>query len=336
MAVYQPNAVLGNSRTLVTMGAAGEIMTFFYPHIDFPQNVYEGMPAVYLGAPGHGQFTWTYEPCWVAQQRYIPRRNILVTTLTHEHAGLQLTITDLVHPNRDVFWRHFSLQNIGHETRVGTLMQYLALHLGEIPRKNSARRREGSSAIVQYWRHLCFAMGGDAFDSTAIGKVGTGNSARQDMYDGALNNQREELGNVDTAYAWNYELAPGQVLTREFIISAAMNEAKALEQLHLVEEMGYHTVYNDTDKWWREWLDAAKPVALEPLLTETYYRSLLATRLLYDERYGSFLAAPEFDPMFERCGGYGFVWPRDAAEVVLALELAGFPDMVGHSLTGRS
>ena len=54
MSVFQPNAVLGNSRTLVTLGSAGEIMTFFYPHVDFPQNVQEGMPAVYLGARGAG------------------------------------------------------------------------------------------------------------------------------------------------------------------------------------------------------------------------------------------------------------------------------------------
>ncbi len=330
MAVYQPNAVLGNSRTLVTMGAAGEIMTFFYPHIDFPQNVYQGMPAVYLGTPGHGEFTWTYESCWQAKQEYVPRRNILVTTLTHAGAGLELTITDLVHPERDIFWRHFSLKNVGNRTSVGTLMQYLALRLGEIPRKNSARRREGSCAIIQYWRHMCFAMGGDCYDSFAIGKIGAGNSARQDMLDGALNNQREELGDVDTAYAWYFELAPGQELTRDFIISAGQNETKSLDQLHLLEEAGFASVYAETDNWWGEWLNKAVPVALEPLLTETYYRSLLATRLLYDERYGSFLAAPEFDPMFERCGGYGFVWPRDAAEVVLALELAGFPDMVGH------
>ncbi len=32
--------------------------------------------------------------------------------------------------------------------------------------------------------------------------------------------------------------------------------------------------------------------------------------------------------MFERCGGYGFVWPRDAAEMALALEEAGLPEMV--------
>ena len=46
MPVYQPNAVLGNSRVLVTVGANGELMTLFYPHIDFAQNLHEGMPAV--------------------------------------------------------------------------------------------------------------------------------------------------------------------------------------------------------------------------------------------------------------------------------------------------
>ena len=46
MPVYQPNAVVGNSQVLVTLGARGELMTFFYPHIDFSQNIHEGMPAV--------------------------------------------------------------------------------------------------------------------------------------------------------------------------------------------------------------------------------------------------------------------------------------------------
>jgi GH15 family glucan-1,4-alpha-glucosidase len=154
------------------------------------------------------------------------------------------------------------------------------------------------------------------------------NSAKNDMQDGYLSNQREELGDVDTAYAWNFWLRPGEEFVRDFIISAATSEPTALAQLAQSREAGFDALYELADHWWDAWLSSALPVQLDERFTETYYRSLLATRLLYDERYGSFLAAPEFDPMFERCGGYGFVWPRDAAEVVLALETAGFPDMV--------
>jgi len=330
MPVFQPNAILGNSRSLVTLGSAGEIMTFFYPHIDFPQNVQEGMPAVYLGSPGQGQLSWTFEDSWQKRQSYVPRRNILVTDMVHAAAGLTLTITDFIHPRRDLLVRRFRLQNTSTQDRQGVLMQYLALRLGEMARKNSARRLDNAHAIVQYWRHICFAMGGDPFDATQIGKAGglSSNSAKNDMLDGYLSNQREELGDVDTAYAWNFWLRPGESFDRLFLISAATSEAAALAQLERAHAQGFPELYELTDRWWDAWLSAAMPVELDPQFTETYYRSLLATRLLYDERYGSFLAAPEFDPMFERCGGYGFVWPRDAAEVVLALEQAGLPAMV--------
>ncbi|HEX2948621.1 MAG TPA: glycoside hydrolase family 15 protein [Armatimonadota bacterium] len=330
MPVFQPNAILGNSRSLVTLGGAGEIMTFFYPHIDFPQNIQEGMPAVYLGSPGQGHLTWTFDDVWQKRQSYVPRRNILVTELHHVTAGLTLTITDFIHPRRDVFVRRFTLKNNSGHDQKGVLMQYLALRLGEMARRNSARRLDNEHAIVQYWRHICFAMGGDPFDATQIGKAGglSGNSAKNDMQDGYLSNQREELGDVDTAYAWNFWLRPGEEFHRLFLISAATNEASALSQLSRAYQQGFDELYELTDRWWSAWLSSAAPVELDQQLTETYYRSLLATRLLYDERYGSFLAAPEFDPLFERCGGYGFVWPRDAAEVVLALEEAGLPNMV--------
>jgi oligosaccharide amylase len=330
MAVFQPNAVIGNSRSLVTLGGAGEIMSFFYPHIDFPQNIQEGMPAVYLGPLGGGTLSWTYEPVWRRQQLYVPRTNIVTTDLSHPTAGLDLQIIDFVLPRRDVLVRRFRLRNIGVEAREGALMQYLYLRLGETGRRNSARRLDDRQAIVQYWRHLCFAMGGDWPDATQIGKAHGSNSAKADMADGILSHQREELGDIDTAFAWHFTLDPGEELVRLFCISAAANESAAVHGLQHSLAQGYPALYEQTSSWWSTWLTTAVPVDLAPPITDTYYRSLLAIRLLYDERFGSILAAPEFDPEFERCGGYGFVWPRDAAEVVLALEAAGQGAMSEH------
>ena len=330
MAVYQPNAILGNSRILATFGAAGEIMTFFFPHIDYPQNLQEGMPAVYIGPRGAGQLSWTYEPCWQATQSYVPRRNILHTDLLHATAGLELRITDLVMPHTGLLVRRFQLTNISSTPQEGVLLQYLYLRLGEMGRKNSARRLDDIPAIVQYWRHLCFAMGGDPPDATQIGKADphAPNNAKRDMGDGILTNQREDLGDVDLAFAWNYTLQSGETLDRVFLISAALNEPAALAQLTRHQAQGYQALYDAADAWWAGWLAPAAPVHLAPAFTDAYYRALLALRLLYDAQTGALLAAPEFDPLFERSGGYGFVWPRDAAEVVLALDAAGIPDMV--------
>jgi glucoamylase len=63
-----------------------------------------------------------------------------------------------------------------------------------------------------------------------------------------------------------------------------------------------------------------------------YRRSLLALELLADRSSGSVIAAPELDPEFTHSGGYGFVWGRDLAFIVLAFLAAGRDDLARRAL----
>jgi GH15 family glucan-1,4-alpha-glucosidase len=63
-----------------------------------------------------------------------------------------------------------------------------------------------------------------------------------------------------------------------------------------------------------------------------YRRSLLALELLADRNSGSVIAAPELDPEFRHSGGYGFVWGRDLAFIVLAFLAAGRDDLAKRAL----
>jgi len=76
----------------------------------------------------------------------------------------------------------------------------------------------------------------------------------------------------------------------------------------------------------RRWLDQRRAVSVSDKLEEAYQRALLALSILYDAHETCFIAAPEFDPHYLRCGGYGYCWPRDAAAAALALHRAGFSD----------
>lgn len=57
-----------------------------------------------------------------------------------------------------------------------------------------------------------------------------------------------------------------------------------------------------------------------------WQRSLVVMRLMADDT-GGIIAAPEFDPNRQWCGGYGYCWGRDAAYIVHALDVAGRHDM---------
>jgi glucoamylase len=54
-----------------------------------------------------------------------------------------------------------------------------------------------------------------------------------------------------------------------------------------------------------------------------YDRSLITLSLLTDSGTGGIIAAPECDPDFRSCGGYGPCWPRDGAFIAHALDNAG-------------
>jgi GH15 family glucan-1,4-alpha-glucosidase len=79
--------------------------------------------------------------------------------------------------------------------------------------------------------------------------------------------------------------------------------------------------------------DAERPLQQTVAKLERLYdRSLLVFDALADRETGAVIAAPELDPDFVHSGGYGFVWARDLAFLVLAFLAAGRRDLVEAAL----
>jgi len=335
--VYQPNAVVGNSRVLVSLGSHAEVMSFFYPHIDFPQNLHEGMPAVYLpaGQGSGGTLVWTFHPSWESSQRYLPETNIVETELRHRESGLALRVTDFVHPEEPLFVRRFVASNTGGGRLEAKLYQYLDLQLGEVELKNAVHFHPERGVAAAYWRNICFAIGARPFDDWGCGRAAAGSetSAKRQMERGALNRQAEEIGDIDLALGWSLSLAPGEEATGDLVIAAGSNERTAVERAEAAFALGWEALSRWCRSRWREFLARARPVRIERDLQEAYGRCLLVIDLLADPDTGSILAAPEFDPFFELSGGYGYCWPRDAVEVCLGMQSAGYPEYLARFLT---
>lgn len=84
----------------------------------------------------------------------------------------------------------------------------------------------------------------------------------------------------------------------------------------------------------RRRVDAARlaPAAAPGEAAPLYRRSLLVFDTLADAETGAVIAAPELDPDFVHSGGYGFVWPRDLAFLVLAFLASRRRDLAEHAL----
>jgi glucoamylase len=84
----------------------------------------------------------------------------------------------------------------------------------------------------------------------------------------------------------------------------------------------------------RRRVDAARlaPAAAPGEAAPLYRRSLLVFDTLADAETGAVIAAPELDPDFVHSGGYGFVWPRDLAFLVLAFLASRRRDLAERAL----
>src|SRR5690606_34243591 len=121
-----------------------------------------------------------------------------------------------------------------------------------------------------------------------------------------------------------FDLAPGERLERAWILALAPTEQRAIAALHDAREKSFEDharARHEVDAaWLAPGLDTLEKCGGEipENLRAAYVRSLLCLPLLCGDE-GVAVAAPEFDPEFISCGGYGYFWPRDGGEYVAGL-----------------
>jgi oligosaccharide amylase len=335
MPVYLPTAIAGNHNTLLTLGNAGEIMAWFYPSKDHAQNIHQCLLAVYHGAPFHGHLSWTYEDLWERHQYYDGDSNIPVTELTSHALCLRIRLTDVVPDEGAVLLRRIEVENIGTAPVSASVFHYGDWNLGGIRMGNAVRYDRAANALVQGHHDLSLAIGGDALETWQCGKAGLqwGSNALHDLNDGALNRQDLEIGDVNWSFGFAFELAGCSKLERTAVFALDRTEAGALATMQAARDLDFQAASEN-----RRAADAAILApglqalkatggldALPADLLAAYKRSLLCLPLLCGEE-GVAVAAPEFDPEFIACGGYGYHWPRDGGEYVSGLLDAGYSE----------
>lgn len=349
MPVYLSTAVVGNENTLVTLGQSGEIMAWFWPSKDHAQHIHECLPCVYFGAPGKGQLSWTWGDEWHREQQYTPDTNICQTRLTSQAQAFQLSFTDLMDGSDATFLRQIEVRNNSGRRIVGTVFLFNDWNLGGIRMGNGVRFDRDKKVLIQGHRDTVLAVGGDGLETWQCGKAGEGwgSNARYDLNDGALMESDLEIGDVNFAIGFRFDLAPGESSQKHWFIALAATEAAALRSLEQVQSQDFKlhctTRQNEDTAWLAPGLRSLKAVggsskkaSLEtcsPHLFDIYKRSLLCLPLLCGSAQkgeGVAVAAPEFDPEFIACGGYGYFWPRDGAEYVSGLLDAGYPQFAGQ------
>jgi len=333
MGVFLPTAALGNSRMLACFGGKGELMAFFAPRVDYAQHVREGLPALWLPDDGGGRLVFTFDETFEAQQRFRDGTNILDTVLHSPDLGLSITLTDLAHDTVAALVRRVQIElsdsdpNAARRSpkpaRAIRFLHYFRLALGECDEKNAVHYLPRARVLRQMWRGHHIVVGTPHPFAHQCGKVrDEGSQVKWDMSYGHLSGQEQDIGRVDFAVGVDGELTHGEPLEFTLLLVYAESEEEAVLHYLQLREQGFSTQLERAEDRCRSWLAGlASPEDGErrPWLE----RALLTVRDLADATTGAIVAAPEFDPMYELSGGYGYCWPRDAAEVCGALGALG-------------
>jgi len=325
MGFFIPSAATGNGLSLATFGRSGEIMGFFYPRIDYAQNVREAMPAVRIpGEPEDARFLWCFDGCWRAAQSFEPGSNVLVTRLAHRELDLAVEIRDVVPPEEQALLRRVIVKK-APEVGPVQFMHYFRLVPADSERRNGVQVHSGQQVVVQHCRDIVLAVGATKlFAAECSSHAGQGDSAtKQAMASGQLGSVDQAIGRVDFAIA--FEPVREAQWETTIVLAGAATHATAIDAVKRLAGLRHaDAVRFADDRVARELADAGPcPV---PELADAFDRAVISLHDFYDVSQGTFIAAPEFDPGYELSGGYGYCWPRDAAVCALAMQRIGSPD----------
>jgi len=315
------SAIIGNSRLLATFSPGGEIVALFWPRPDGGQHLQKLRQGLVLDA---GQPPlWFGSATWRVRQNYSGDTNILETTYRHRQAGLEVKVQDAVLPEDDVLVRVYEIRNLGVVPRRLSFLTYAAVRLDESPLYNTCLYHEPEQSLVFYRRGQFLALGGTG---PVVGWACDAASALwKDLERGLVERREIQMGEAAGALAWDLgELGPGAVTSFSFYLVLGKTFGEVIEKIARYRGEKGAALLQEVADADRRYLARSSPSADLPAEVERVYRrSLLALKLMAGQE-GGIIAAPEFDPEYRFCGGYGYVWGRDAVYIALALDRAGY------------
>jgi GH15 family glucan-1,4-alpha-glucosidase len=324
---------IGNGSLLVTFDRQYQLRDIYYPRVG-QENHTSGEPCRF-GIWVEGRFTWLDDPAWSRNLVYTADTLVTNVTLRHPDLLVSLTLNDTVDLGRDVMLRRVRVLNEGPEREV-RLFFHFDWHIYGTEVGDTVMYYPAVKGLVAYKGQRCFAACGQVgdrigLDGYACGKkdVGGAQGTWRDAEDGELGNNPIEQGSVDMTMALKLGRIPqGQAATGYQWLIAARNLTDLQTVADVITLRGPEAFLERTRSYWTAWVNKEERgfADLSPQIADLYRRSLLVVRTQIDSG-GAVLAANDTDIIKFARDTYSYMWPRDAALAVHAMDQAGYVDI---------
>jgi len=324
-----PAGITGNSRMLACLRSTGELYRLFWPNIDYAQHLGAFWAGLNIASPScESRTLWFHTKNWVvSEQRYIEDTNSIETTYANEQLNLKVVQADFVLPDRDVLVRRFHVANQGQEMMKLLFFVYCAPFIEESNLYDGVFFDHTNHSLVYFRRrvYLTLAASGHTLTGFQCGRRDTPSDPLNEASRGHLWGIQDNMLMSSGSLAWEMDgIKPGASGEIALYFIAGSSRESNQDQLAALMTKGPAEWQARTGKHWQDLLQKARTLPDEEHKRAFYKRSILAMHLMTNKETGASIAAPEFDPQYLACGGYGYCWGRDATFVAAAFDETGY------------
>ncbi|MDV6342951.1 glycoside hydrolase family 15 protein [Nitrosomonas sp. Is37] len=323
---------VGNGNILVAFDGNYRLREFHFPHVGEENHI--GERPFRFGVWVNGNFSWIPDG-WRITKNYLEKTLITNVELTHDTWKLRIIANDLVDFHENIYLKKLTVQNFSGEKKEVRL--FLAQNFSILGNDigDTAAFRPEENVLLHYKANRYFLINTFANKKPGIDFFATGNKDSKydtgtwkDAEDGVLSRNPIAQGSVDSVAAIHLFVEKNASDTGYYWICAGTNWSEVEHLNSVVRKTGPEAIIKRTADYWKLWVEKEKlNYDLLPEATAHLYRKSLLICRTQINNCGSIIAANDSDAIHFNRDTYSYMWPRDAALVAYALDLAGYSEI---------
>lgn len=318
----------GNGSMLLLTDRWARVRDLYFPYVGLENHIGGGY-VHRIGVWADGQFSWFDDGSWQIEVRSDGAYTGL-TTAASARLGLEISITDVLYNERNVFLRKFKVYNRADKHREIRVFFNHQFEIYNSERGDTAFYDPETNTVIHYEGRRAFLMnaatteGGISDYTVGVFQLEGKEGTFRDAEDGILAKNAIEHGRVDSTIAVALPIAEGSVRSFHYWIASghSVEEVKELNRA-VIEHTPDGMMKSARDYWWA-WVERNRwnCYGLGENVVTLFKKSQFFLRSHVD-RHGGIIASGDSDMLQGGRDTYAYVWPRDAAYVAVALDWIG-------------
>ncbi len=327
------NLVIGNGSTLVNIDDSLNLKDFYWPFVGEANHLSAKANEIFFFI--NGIRVNLNRDNFLIEANYLENSLVARSTALSEMHNLQITFTDFVVYDQDVFVRKMEFTNLSEEYIDLTVFFKHNFYMREDDTGNTSTWYEPADIMCHYKKNTYLGMGltSKVFEFTCAAPNDNQNTGASPDENGHLPFNPVSTGTTESCISTKVPLDGNSSEKLEYFIACGHNYQEITDLARQVRKSNLDELEEKTNFYWQNWIRPKTGFSIfveedkNILLEKLYVRSLLTMRTQTDNN-GAIVAAN--DSTFVKQGGkdsYSYMWPRDGANSAIAYINAGYPDL---------